>query len=63
MSSTSDKISGNWNVIKGKLKQKYGELTDDDLVYVEGKEDELYGRIEKRTGKAKKDVKKFIDEL
>ena len=63
MSSTGDKISGNWNVIKGKLKQKYGELTDDDLVYVEGKEDELYGRIEKRTGKAKKDVKKFIDEL
>ncbi len=63
MSATSDKISGNWNVIKGKLKQKYGELTDDDLKYVEGKEDELYGRIEKKTGKAKSDVKKFIDEM
>ena len=63
MSATSDKISGNWNVIKGKLKQKYGELTDDDLMYVEGKEDELFGRIEKRTGKAKTEVKKFIDEV
>jgi uncharacterized protein YjbJ (UPF0337 family) len=63
MSATSDKISGNWNIIKGKLKQKYGELTDDDLTYVEGKEDELFGRIEKRTGKAKSEVKKFIDEV
>jgi uncharacterized protein YjbJ (UPF0337 family) len=63
MSATSDKFSGNWNVIKGKLKQKYGELTDDDLRYEQGKEDELYGRIEKRTGQAKSDVKKFIDSL
>ncbi|GAB1453163.1 CsbD family protein [Draconibacterium sp.] len=63
MSATSDKLSGNWNVIKGKLKQKYGELTDDDLAYEEGKEDELYGRIVKRTGKAKSEVKKFVDEL
>ena len=41
MSSTKDKIKGNWNVIKGKLKQSYGDLTDDDLKYVEGKEDEI----------------------
>lgn len=63
MSATSDKLRGNWNVIKGKLKQKYGELTDDDLTYEKGKEDELFGRIEKRTGKAKSEVKKFIDEI
>lgn len=41
MSSTTDKMKGNWNIIKGKLKQKYGDLTDDDLTYVEGQEDEL----------------------
>ncbi len=63
MSATSKKISGNWNVIKGKLKQKYGELTDDDLTYVEGQEDELYGRIEKRTGRAQSEIKRFIDDL
>ena len=39
-------IKGSWNELKGKLKQKYGELTDDDLTYAEGKEDELYGRLQ-----------------
>lgn len=63
MSATNDKIRGNWNVIKGKMKQMYGDLTDDDLIYVEGKEDELMGRIEKRTGKTKSDLQKFIDSL
>ncbi len=63
MSATSDKISGNWNVIKGKLKQQYGELTDDDLTYTEGQEDELLGNIQKKTGKSKSEVKDFIDNL
>jgi uncharacterized protein YjbJ (UPF0337 family) len=63
MSSTSDKIKGNWNVIKGKVKSKYGELTEDDLTYIEGKEEELLGRIQKRTGKAKDEIKSFIDSL
>jgi uncharacterized protein YjbJ (UPF0337 family) len=63
MSATEDKFKGNWNVIKGKLKQKYGELTDDDLSYTEGKEDELYGRIQKKTGESKDQVKKFIDSV
>jgi uncharacterized protein YjbJ (UPF0337 family) len=63
MSSTTDKMKGNWNIIKGKLKQKYGDLTDDDLTYVEGQEDELLGRIQKKTGKTKEELKKFIDEL
>ena len=61
MSGSEDKLKGNWNVIKGKLKQKYGELTDDDLTYAEGKEDELYGKIQKKTGESKDQVKKFID--
>lgn len=63
MSSTTDKIKGNWNQIKGKVKSKYGELTDDDLKYQEGKEDELLGRIQERTGKAKEEIKDFIDSL
>lgn len=58
-------LKGNWNVAKGKLKQKYGELTDDDLTYVDGKEDELYGRLQKKLGKTKDEVaselKRLID--
>lgn len=63
MSATSDKLKGNWNVVKGKLKQQYGELTDDDLAYAEGQEDELLGRIQKKTGQSKEEVKKFIDSI
>jgi len=62
-SSTELKMKGNWNEIKGKAKQQWGNLTDDDLKYEEGKEDELYGRIQKRTGKTKEEVKKWIDSL
>lgn len=53
-------IKGNWNEVKGKLKQQYGELTDDDLTYAEGKEDELLGRLQKKTGKSKEQL---IDEI
>jgi uncharacterized protein YjbJ (UPF0337 family) len=56
-------LKGNWNELKGKLKQKYGELTDDDLTFADGKEDELYGRLQKRLGKTKDDVRKIIDDL
>jgi len=56
-------MKGNWNTIKGKLKQKYGELTDDDLTYVEGKEDELYGRLQKKLGKTKDELAGEIREL
>ncbi len=57
------KLKGNWNETKGKLKQKYGELTDDDLKFEEGKEDELLGRIQKKTGKSKDEVRKMISEV
>lgn len=54
-------LKGDWNVIKGKLKQKWAAaLTDDDLRYVEGKEDELYGRIQRRTGEAREVVEKVV---
>ena len=63
MSATSDKIKGNWNTIKGKLKQQYGDLTDDDLTYAEGKEDEMLGKLQKKTGESKENLKKFIDKI
>ena len=60
---TKMNLKGNWNEIKGKLKQKYGQLTDDDLVFAEGKEDELLGRLQKRLGKSKEDVRREIEEF
>lgn len=49
--------------MKGKLKQKYANLTDDDLTYVEGKEDELHGRLQKGLGKTKDEVDSIIDSI
>lgn len=54
-------LEGKWNIIKGKLKQKYAGLTDDDLTYVKGKEDELLGRIQERTGKARHELIEEIE--
>jgi len=63
MSATTDKMKGNWNQIKGKLKEEYGELTDDDLQYQEGKEDQVIGRLQKKLGKSKDEVKGIIDRV
>ncbi|NVK85856.1 MAG: CsbD family protein [Cytophagia bacterium] len=63
MSALTDKLKGNWNMVKGKLKQNYAELTDDDLTYAEGQEDELLGQIQRKTGKAKSEIKDFIDSI
>ncbi len=57
------KLKGNWNELKGKVKQKYAELTDDDLLFEEGKEDELVGRIQKKTGKARDEVVDWLNKL
>ena len=54
-------MKGNWNIVKGKLKQKWAKLTDDDLQYAEGKEDELIGRIQRRTGETREFVEKEIE--
>lgn len=56
-------IKGNWNELKGKMKQKFADLTDDDLLYEEGKEDELFGRLQQKLGKTKDEVKKYIADL
>jgi len=63
MTAFNDKLKGNWNQIKGKLRQEYAELKDDDLAYEKGKEEELLGKIQKKTGKTKDEIKKFIDKL
>jgi uncharacterized protein YjbJ (UPF0337 family) len=55
-------IKGNWNEIKGKLKQKYAQLTDDDLTFAEGKEEELLGRLQKRLGKTDEEIRREIEE-
>ncbi len=56
-------VKGEWNIIKGNLKQKWGSLTDDDLRLAEGKQDELHGRIQKRTGETLESVEKTIAEF
>ena len=57
------KLKGTWNEIKGKAKAQYGDLTDDDLLYEEGKDDELLGRIQQKLGKTKQEVKDWIERL
>ncbi|MDP1590261.1 MAG: CsbD family protein [Prosthecobacter sp.] len=59
---TATQTKGNWNIVKGKLKQKWADLTDDDLTYVEGKGDELIGRIQKRTGETREEIKRYMQE-
>ena len=58
---TNLNLKGRWNEIKGKLKMKYGQLTDDDLTFAEGKEDEMLGRLQQRLGKSKEDVRREIE--
>ncbi len=59
---TTLELKGDWNKIKGILKQKYAQLTDDDLLYTEGKADELLGRLQQRTGKTAESLRREIEE-
>ncbi|HLN73550.1 MAG TPA: CsbD family protein [Prolixibacteraceae bacterium] len=56
-------MKGNWNEFKGKLKQKYANLTDDDLAFSEGKEDELIGRLQTKLGKSNEEIRRILSEL
>jgi len=56
-------IKGNWNEMKGKIKQKYADVTDDDLTYAEGKEDEMWGKLQQKVGKSKDEIKKEVDKM
>ncbi len=57
----SNEMEGKWKEIKGKLKQSYGDLTDDDLKHEEGKEDEFWGRVQQKVGKTEKEIKSLWD--
>jgi len=62
MKNTTE-VEGNWNELKGKLKQKFAMLTDSDLMMAEGKKDEVYGRLQVKLGKTKEELHKLISEL
>jgi uncharacterized protein YjbJ (UPF0337 family) len=56
-------FKGSWNEVKGKLKQKYADLTDNDLLFEEGKEEELLGRLQRKTGETKEALRDFIERV
>ena len=60
---TKLEFKGNWNEVKGKLKQKYAQLTDDDLLFSEGKDDELLGHLQAKLGQTKEQLRKAISDL
>ncbi len=56
-------FKGAWNEVKGKIKQKHADLTDDDLEYEEGKDDELLGRLQTKLGKGRDELVQWIKSL
>jgi uncharacterized protein YjbJ (UPF0337 family) len=54
-------FKGSWNEMKGKLKQKYAQLTDDDLTYTEGKDDEFIGKLQKKLGRSAEEVRQMLE--
>jgi uncharacterized protein YjbJ (UPF0337 family) len=60
---TTTEVKGNWNEQKGKLKQQFATLTDNDLLFEEGKQDEMYGRLQTKLGKTKEEIHKIISAL
>ncbi|MFZ6013861.1 MAG: CsbD family protein [Bacteroidota bacterium] len=56
-------LKGDWNILKGKLKQKFGNLTDDDLIFIKGKEEELVGRLQSKLGKTKQQIRDVLSKL
>ena len=61
MDTTS--VKGNWNEQKGLLKQKFASLTDNDLLFVEGKKDEMWGKLQQKLGKTKEEILKVIGDI
>ena len=56
-----EQLEGKWNQVKGEFKQKYGNITDDDTTFAEGKFDEMLGRLQEKTGKKKEEIRKEIE--
>jgi len=61
--STQEKVMGNWNQMKGKVKQKWGQLTDDELSEVEGNFDQLVGLVQQKTGEARQQIERALSEI
>lgn len=57
-----DQVKGNWKQFKGEFKKKWADITDDDLLYIEGRKDKLEGKIQERYGDKQEEVKKWVDE-
>ncbi len=57
----SNEIKGSWEELKGNLKKKYADLTDDDLLYEEGQEQEMWGKLQQKLGKTEKEIKSLFD--
>jgi uncharacterized protein YjbJ (UPF0337 family) len=60
---TDVELKGKWGQLKGKLKQKYGQLTDDDLTFAEGKSEELFGRVAEKLGRTREQIRNEIEKL
>ena len=58
----SETLKGEWNQLKGSVKQKWAELTDDDLTHIEGSRDKLVGRLQERSGRTKEEVELEVDD-
>lgn len=56
-------LKGKWNELKGKAKQQYAQLTDDDLTYADGQDDELLGRLQQKLGKTREQVIDWLNSL
>jgi uncharacterized protein YjbJ (UPF0337 family) len=63
MESWKLKLNGTWNDTKGKIKKQYAQLTDDDLLYEEGDDDQLLGKLQKKLGKTKQEIKDWIESI
>lgn len=57
----SNEMEGSWEELKGKIKQKYADLTDDDLLYEEGQEQQMWGKLQQKLGKTEKEIKSLAD--
>ncbi len=58
-----DQVKGDWKVMQGKIKEKWADLTDDDLALIEGKREQLEGKLQQKYGYAKEKAKKEIDDF
>ena len=57
----SRELEGGWDEFKGKLKQKFADLTDDDLLYAEGKENEMWGKLQQKLGKTEEEIRDYVN--